>query len=69
MDILSRASAKKRTKRLKHFKFRTLLVIFKWHHSRAGVKKAKRSEGVKKAKRSEGVKKAKRTTPDVRHCA
>ena len=32
MKILSRARAKKKTKRLKGLKFRTVWVFFKWHH-------------------------------------
>ena len=36
MKILSHASAKKKTKRLKDFKFRifvvVVVVVFKWHH-------------------------------------
>ena len=38
MKILSHASARKETKRLKSFKFRPFLVVFKWHLGREGVK-------------------------------
>ena len=39
IKVFSRASAKTETKRLKGFRFRTVIIVFKWHHgSGEGVK-------------------------------
>ena len=54
MKLLSRACAKQKTKRLNGFKFRILLVIFKWHYDGEGVQEAivaKNQEGEREGKR------------------
>ena len=57
MKLLSHACAKQKTKRLNGFKFRILLVIFKWHYDGEGVQEAivaKNQEGEREGKRERG---------------